>query len=75
MLSTWVPTTNGQELKSWTQVYGVCFTEDGKVLIIRKDEKWNIPGGKLLRKKMGPPFDMDVIRFLEAQEELGSSLL
>lgn len=46
VLSTWVPTTNWQELKPWTQVYGFCFTKEGKVLIIKNSDKWNIPGGK-----------------------------
>lgn len=34
-------------LKPITQVYGACFDDAGRILLLRqKDKAWNIPGGK-----------------------------
>ena len=33
-------------LELTTQAYGICFTDDGQILLISSDgEKWNLPGG------------------------------
>lgn len=42
--SVWVPLNNYEGLSPIVQVYGVCFTKEGKVLVI-KNEAWNLPGG------------------------------
>jgi 8-oxo-dGTP diphosphatase len=41
---TWIPTTNVDNYKPVTQVYGICLDKDNKILVI-KDKRWQIPGG------------------------------
>ena len=44
--ATWISGNNLEKFKPYTQVYGVCFTKKGKVLIIQsKNNNWMIPGG------------------------------
>jgi ADP-ribose pyrophosphatase YjhB (NUDIX family) len=43
----WHKDTNFQYLNPITQVYGVCFDQGGKILILKEmNKEWNIPGGK-----------------------------
>ena len=43
----WHKTTDYSSLKPITQVYGICFDDEGNILIIRHSNgNWNIPGGK-----------------------------
>ena len=42
----WISSKGYRKFKPVTQVYGVCFTEDGKILIIKDEDEWNLPGGK-----------------------------
>lgn len=43
----WHTSDSFDSLSPITQVYGVCFDKDGRILIIRESGKdWNIPGGK-----------------------------
>ena len=42
----WFPTKDFSKIKPITQVYGVCFNEDGKIPIVSIDgKKWLLPGG------------------------------
>ena len=41
---TWIKTDNVFCYQPWTQIYGICFNQEGKILII-KDKEWKIPGG------------------------------
>ncbi|MEO5928273.1 MAG: NUDIX hydrolase [Patescibacteria group bacterium] len=42
----WHENTNVEGLSPVTQVYGVCFDEMGRILLLRqKGHGWNIPGG------------------------------
>jgi ADP-ribose pyrophosphatase YjhB (NUDIX family) len=43
----WHKSNNFNSLAPITQVYGVCFDQNGKILVIHEPGKeWNIPGGK-----------------------------
>lgn len=43
----WHKDTNFQLNDQITQIYGVCFDQNGKILIIKEvGKEWNIPGGK-----------------------------
>jgi len=62
----------GDKLKNLhpiTQVYGICFTPDGKVLVIRSNEEWTLPGG---HPKKGETPEDTLIR--EVQEEASVEL-
>ena len=44
---TWHESDSYKGIEPAPQVYGVCFTNEGKVVIVREPGKyWNIPGGK-----------------------------
>ena len=42
---TWVPSNSHEMLKPYKQVYGIVFNNDGEVLVIEENGKWQIPGG------------------------------
>lgn len=42
---TWHETTDFSKIKPITQVYGVCFDDKGKILIINIEKDWLLPGG------------------------------
>ena len=42
----WIPSKDYKKFKPITQVCGVCFTKEGKILIIRENKEWKLPGGK-----------------------------
>lgn len=44
--STWITADNYEKYRPFTQVYGVCFTKDGKVMVVKQHSGWIIPGGK-----------------------------
>ena len=41
----WIPSKNCSKFKPITQVYGVCFTKEGKILIVKDLRDWKLPGG------------------------------
>lgn len=44
--SKWIPSEDYRKFKPFNQVYGVCFTKDGKILILKdSDGNWNLHGG------------------------------
>ncbi len=47
IFSRWVTASSYSNLSPITQAYGVCFTEDGKVLVVKDLRDWIIPGGTL----------------------------
>lgn len=42
---TWYPGQDLEKFKPFTQVYGVCFNEEGKILIQRGSGDWSLAGG------------------------------
>ncbi len=44
--STWIAADNYEKYRKYTQVSGMCFTKEGKILIIRRTPEWHLPGGK-----------------------------
>lgn len=46
VISVWHESKELEDLSPVTQVYGFCFTPEGKLLLIGEHEDWNIPGGK-----------------------------
>lgn len=42
---TWHKTKNFSKLKNVRQVYGICFDNSGKILIIKIKGVWSLPGG------------------------------
>src|SRR3989344_7066767 len=45
IISTWITDNSYEKHRPFTQVYGVCFTPDDKVLVVKDLEDWIIPGG------------------------------
>jgi ADP-ribose pyrophosphatase YjhB (NUDIX family) len=47
VMNTWIKTDNVESFSPVTQVYGICFNENGEILICRESKKgnWLIPGG------------------------------
>ncbi|MBI4158898.1 NUDIX hydrolase [Candidatus Woesearchaeota archaeon] len=43
--SRWISSKDYKKFKPITQVYGICFTKDEKVLIVKDLEGWKLPGG------------------------------
>lgn len=43
--SIWITDSSYENYSPITQVYGVCFTKEGKVLIVKNLGDWIIPGG------------------------------
>ncbi|MEM4215046.1 MAG: NUDIX hydrolase [Candidatus Pacearchaeota archaeon] len=41
----WHKTKDFSKIKPITQVYGVCFNDKGKVLIVKPGKEWGLPGG------------------------------
>ena len=46
IVSTWQSASKFDGLSPVTQVSCVCFTPEGKVLVVRETDHWIIPGGK-----------------------------
>lgn len=48
MKISWIHTSSLKRFKPITQVYGICFNENGEILIFRAvvGSKWQLPGGK-----------------------------
>lgn len=44
-IHTWKLTDTPWQYQPASQIYGICYNDSGKVLLI-KDENWQIPGGK-----------------------------
>ena len=42
---TWIPGADTHSFVPFTQVYGIAFNDEGKVLVIQEKEVWKIPGG------------------------------
>lgn len=45
VVSKWFTSNNYKEFDPITQVYGVCFTKEGKILIVKDLSDWKLPGG------------------------------
>ena len=43
--SRWISSKDYKKFKPITQVYGICFTKDKKVLIVKDLDGWKLPGG------------------------------
>lgn len=43
--SRWIPSNDYRKFKPITQVYGVCFTKNNKILIVNDLGNWKLPGG------------------------------
>ena len=41
----WIPSKDYRRFRPITQVYGICFTKNGKVLIVKDLKNWKLPGG------------------------------
>ncbi|UZE93700.1 MAG: NUDIX domain-containing protein [Candidatus Pacearchaeota archaeon] len=62
---TWHDLTDFSKIKPISQVYGVCFSKEGKICIIKNPRKhWGLPGGK---PEKGENFDQTLKR--EVKEE------
>ena len=60
----WFDSTDFSKLKPVTQVYGICFDDKGKILIINMGKDWLLPGG---RPEKGESFEETLKR--EVNEE------
>ena len=44
--ATWYPTKDFSKISPITQVYGICFDKDGKIVVVSLErKKWQLPGG------------------------------
>ncbi len=43
--SVWIPSQDWKVFNPVTQARGVCFTPEGKILLIQEHKNWTIPGG------------------------------
>jgi|SRR3989344_4921575 len=45
VVSKWITSKDYKRFKPITQVYGTCFTKEGKILIVKDLRNWKLPGG------------------------------
>jgi len=65
----WIRTNSLSDLYPITQIYGICFNDQGEILVCREkaDGKWQIPGG---HPEAGETSEITLVRELEEEVDV-----
>lgn len=63
----WKPGGNLTRFKPLTQAYGICFTKNGRVLIVKDAKDWLLPGGTI---EKGETPEQALIRELDEEANI-----
>jgi len=64
---SWYETNNFSNMKNVKQCYGICFDKKGKILIVKNEGKWSLPGGNPEKREA---FEQTLIREVDEEADV-----